>query len=258
MICNRWSFSSGVRKPAYLLGRFLPALTVSAIVTSGYIIGFLIARSMPYIDPSYFQEDTLLHYVGPLLVKTLPNALILGGLFFALNLIFRHQLVNWVAIILLYLVTLAALRIQDPDLQPLAFLIDPLGLDVSVAGRGISRTSYEADAYLIGNRLLWMTLSLIAAGLSAWRFQLSEEQKGLRLFRRNRPATIADSPQTVTAAARGLKAALIRVDSSGMKQVIAVWLGSLRFRAALYSFQPLLPAHLCRAVHSISSGSRNL
>ncbi len=222
-------FASGVQKAAYLIGRFLPALTLSTIVTSGYVVGFLAARSMPYIDPSYFQTDTPLNYLGPILIKTLPNALILGGLFFALNLVFRHQLINWVAIILLYLVTAAALRIQDPDLQSIAFLMDPLGLDVSLAGRGISRAGYEADVYLIANRLLWMALACAAALLSAWRFRLSEEQRSFRLLRsKQNVASIIETPSR-SAPAQGLEPALIEVNSKGSRQAAGMWFGSLWF-----------------------------
>ena len=221
-------FSSGVSKFNFVTARFTAAFIQCVLLAVFAFVGFIIARYMPYIDDSYFQIDTVGLYVQPFIIKTLPNIFILGALFFSLNLILRNQLVNWVSVMALYLLSVSLLRINDIDWLTFAYLAEPLGIKLALASRGIEGGKFVYDSYLLGNRLIWLGVAATLLTASILLFQLKDEPRDrfhrLRKIRKRFTGKIFDTPQSV------LDKTLIQVSAElTCKQQIQIWLGACRF-----------------------------
>lgn len=233
-------FSSGVSKLTFVWARFTAAFTQCLLLSLASFVGFIAARFMPYIDPSYFQADSLGLYAWPFLIKTLPNIFILGAVFFSLNLLLRNQLINWVSVMALYLLSIAMLRMNETDWLAFAYLAEPLGIKLALASRGIEGEQFVYDTYLLGNRLIWISVAALIMVCSVLSFKLKDEADSLfggkvfarvlHSFRRSK-SKIDDLGSDYMQSSLD-RALLQSINVLTWKQNAKIWLGSFRFELA--------------------------
>ncbi|MBI3716300.1 MAG: ABC transporter permease [Betaproteobacteria bacterium] len=173
-------FTSPISKFDYLGGRFIGALAVVAGIFSSIGLGAWLATMLPGMDPDRLGPNHLLAYLWPYLQVLLPNALLIGSLFFATAALTRKMLPVYIGSILFligYLISLQLLR--DVDNKTIASLIDPFGTTAmarivdywTVAERNTRLVPFEG--VVLWNRLLWMGISLLAVAATFWRFSFS-------------------------------------------------------------------------------------
>jgi hypothetical protein len=119
-------------------------------------------------------------YVLPLLLVLLPNALLIGGVFFSLAAATRKMLPVYVGSVLVLIGWLLSRQlISDIDNKTLAALIDPFGSRAlnalteywTIAERNTRLIPLEG--VLLWNRLLWTVAALLVGGICAWRFSFT-------------------------------------------------------------------------------------
>ena len=120
-------------------------------------------------------------YLSPFATILLPNAILIGAIFFALAAATRKMLPVYIGSVLVILGWLISQQLtQDADYRDLAALIDPLGV------RAVSRlTEYwtisernlrlvPLAGILLWNRLLWLGVAVLISALCYWRFSFAE------------------------------------------------------------------------------------
>ena len=173
-------FTAPINKAQYLGGRFLGALGVLGVVFASVALGALCATLLPGMDAERLGPNRWAAYVAPLLIVLLPNALLIGGVFFSLAALSRKMLPVYVGSVLVLIGWLLSLQlIRDIDNKTIAALIDPFGSRAlaglteywTIAERNVRLIPLEG--VLLWNRLLWITLAVVLCGLCAWRFSFS-------------------------------------------------------------------------------------
>ena len=194
-------FSSPVRRRDFLFGRLGAALLASLVVYLVVVAGMFIAQFMPWIDAKRLGPVSLTPYLWSIGVLVVPNLLFTGALIALLAVTTRS--VMWVYLgVVGFLVAygMSGSLLRDLDNVWLATLLEPLGI------RALSRTVryWSADqrnsglpavaGYLLGNRALWlaMSLAMYAAVFALFRTQRTGTGRGWR--RRAAPPVATPGP----------------------------------------------------------------
>ena len=122
--------STRVRKTDYLVGRFLGASLVSALVCLAIPLGILVGSAMPWQDPEKIGPLALHHYGYAVVVFGIPSQLAIGGCFFALATATRSMMWTYVGLVgflVAYTVSRILLRSDDQN-ETVSVLMDPFGL----------------------------------------------------------------------------------------------------------------------------------
>jgi len=200
-------FTAPIDKAQYLGGRFIGALGVVLVVFSSIALGAFCATLLPGMEAERLGPNRWAAYLLPIGLVLLPNALLIGGVFFSVAALSRKMLPVYVGSVLVLIGWLLSRQlVSDLDNKTLAALIDPFG---GRALNGVTEywTIAERNARLIPlegvllwNRALWVAGALLACGLCAWRFSFTAAAQE-RVAKAERPDAepAADAPATTPA-----------------------------------------------------------
>lgn len=191
-------FTSPISKFEYLGGRFVGAFVVVALIFVSIGLGIFAGTLLPGIDADRVGKNQLLHYLWPYLVILLPNAFLIGGVFFMAAALTRKMLPVYVgsAILLLgYLIGRS--YFAEFDNRNLAALMDPFGnMAISrvveywtIAERNEQLVPIEGP--LLWNRLFWLAVAVLAIIVCYLRFGFAQFSADY-LSRRARKEAIAE------------------------------------------------------------------
>ncbi|MDQ6628100.1 MAG: hypothetical protein M3Z29_06545 [Pseudomonadota bacterium] len=174
-------FTAPIGKTAYLGGRFLGSLGVVLVVFSSLGFGAFAATLLPGMDADRLGANHWSAYLSPYATVLVPNAVLIGAVFFALAAATKKMLPVYVGSVLVLLGWLISQQLgRDAEYRGLAALIDPFG------SRALSRlTEYwtiaernsraiPLEGALLWNRLLWLAVASVVTGLCFWRFSFAE------------------------------------------------------------------------------------
>jgi ABC-2 type transport system permease protein len=173
-------FTAPIHKAQYLGGRFIGALGVVLVVFTSIPLGSYVATRLPGMDALRLGPNRWGAYLGPIGLVLLPNALLIGGVFFSLAATTRKMLPVYVGSVLVVIGwLLSAQLVSDLDNKTIASLIDPFGsraLDVlteywTIAERNTRLMPLEG--VLLWNRALWVVIAIAGIGLCFWRFSFT-------------------------------------------------------------------------------------
>ncbi|MDQ6685255.1 MAG: hypothetical protein M3Z16_09010, partial [Pseudomonadota bacterium] len=174
-------FTTPTTKLQYLGGRFLGAFAVLVVVFSGIGLGAFVATLLPGMDAERLGANRWAAYLTPYALLLLPNLLFVGAVFFTVAATTRKMLPVYVGSVLLLLGWLIAVQlVRDVDNRFLAALIDPFGSRAvnvvteywTIAERNSRLIPLEG--VLLWNRLLWLGLAAVIAGVLGWRFSFTD------------------------------------------------------------------------------------
>jgi ABC-2 type transport system permease protein len=156
-------YTSPVRKREYLVGRFLGAFTVNALLLSLVPVALWISTLLPYDSPVRWSPFRLRAYLEPFLYVILPTALITGSLAFTVAALSRRTLPMYVALIAAgFGYILASEYVGSRGDTWMATLLDPFGV-APIRHSLRYWTQAERDTQLLGlapwvlaNRLFWL------------------------------------------------------------------------------------------------------
>ena len=177
---HNFFFTSPIQKLQYLGGRFAGALGVVLVVFTSIALGAFLATLLPGMDAERLGANHWSSYLAPFGVMLLPNALLIGGIFFSLAALTRKMLPVYIGSVLMLIGQMIASQlVRDIDNKTIAALVDPFGsraLSVlaeywTVAERNTRTVPLEG--VLLWNRLLWMGIGAGVAALCAWRFSFA-------------------------------------------------------------------------------------
>ena len=170
-------FTTSVRELDYLTGRFAGSALVSLLLFLATPLGLVVGEFVPWQNPDRIGSFELAPYFFGLLVLVVPTLFFMSAMFFALAITTRSLLATYIGVVVfLEIQDFAEILVRDLDSSLLASLLEPLGL---VALRSGSRYWTVAEynsalpglsAELVGNRLLWLGVGLVALGWAAYSF----------------------------------------------------------------------------------------
>ena len=174
-------FTAPIGKLEYLGGRFVGALGVLLVVFASLGLGAFLATLLPGMDAERLGPNRWAAYLSPYASVLLPNALVIGAVFFSLAAATKKMLPVYVGSVLVLIGWLIALQlIRDADNRVLAALVDPFGsraVSVLTEYWTISERNLRLvplEGVLLWNRLLWLGIGAVIVALCFWRFSFAE------------------------------------------------------------------------------------
>jgi ABC-type transport system involved in multi-copper enzyme maturation permease subunit len=171
-------YTSPLREGDYVVGRFLGAVAINAVLVLGIPLGLLLASVMPYMEEGKFGPVQLAAYVQMYVLMLLPNMVLIGACMFTAAALSRRALATYVGGLVLYVLATIAGDLTDGfSNRTLSSLADPFG---SAAITEVTRfwTPVERNARLIGwpeivlwNRALWLGAACGVLALLVARFR---------------------------------------------------------------------------------------
>ncbi len=177
-------FTSPIGKLQYLGGRFAGALAVCIVVFTSIGLGAFVATLLPGMDAERLGSNHWAAYLLPYATILLPNALLIGGIFFSLAATTRKMLPVYIGSVLVLIGWLIAAQLmRDADNRTLAALVDPFGsraLGVlteywTIAERNTRLVPLEG--VLLWNRAIWVGVAVAVVAVCFWRFSFTTSMR---------------------------------------------------------------------------------
>lgn len=184
-------FVTPISPKTFVLGRFLGALSLAFLIGLAGLLGAMIGTFMPWLDQARMAPFSLLPWAYIFLVLILPNTLVLCAIFFSVAALTRSVAMTWAAAMAFFVADVLLNLYANFENGPWAALADP-SARLTVAAETRYWTVAELNTniplgLLPQNRLLWLTVALLALLLVLLRFRLDlAEQTILRFRRRSR------------------------------------------------------------------------
>ena len=249
------SYSAPVSKADYLLGRFLAAYALNALVLLAVPAGMLLGMHWPDIEPEivgrWRPEAFLLAYA----VIALPNALIATAVQFAFAALGRRAILGYFGSVVVFFGSMALMAFVATVLeqQDLARVLDPVGMIAVVSHFSDIWTTAEVNTRLVGvqpwllaNRALFLLVGLAVLAFTHWRFRLAHpSERGRRARRARARAELHERVEAAPTASKPIATPVAIADRAfggvaRWRQLLAVSARSLRSLARGWTvFAPL-------------------
>ncbi|HEX2121409.1 MAG TPA: ABC transporter permease [Thermoanaerobaculia bacterium] len=178
-------YTSPVGKRAYVLGRFLGAFSVSALLLLALPVGSLVATWMPWVEPESLGPFRASAYLAPYFLFALPNAFVATAVLFAAAAFTRRATASYGAAAFLFFSAIVCGKLLGPRLGPgVARLLDPLGYAIiEPLFRSLNPLQKNAfvlvlDGALLTNRLLWLGVGTAVLAAAYARFRFAHQAAG--------------------------------------------------------------------------------
>ncbi|SOD82624.1 ABC transporter permease/M1 family aminopeptidase [Spirosoma fluviale] len=183
-------FTKPIRTWEYLAGRYLGAMLLLLLTLLAIPLGMMAGEAAPWREAERLLPFRAISYWQPYWTMLVPNALIVGSLFFAVGALSRKMLVVFtqgMGLLMLYL--LSGILLSQLDRRETAALLDPFGLRAvgyltqywSIAQQNNQLVTLSDT--LLWNRLLWLGVALLMLGVT-FRFFSYQTSGGLMVRKR--------------------------------------------------------------------------
>lgn len=173
-------FTKPITRFGYFFGRFFAVYAVALIIFFAQILGYALGVAMGSSNDSV-GPFSVMNYLEPFLLITLPNTLFLGVILFALTTFTRNTFTAYAfSVILVVIRTITNSIVSDIDNKELAAVLEPFGQ------RAVNLvTEYwtpdekntrliPLEGALLYNRMLWSVIAVGITLLSYFRFSFSQ------------------------------------------------------------------------------------
>lgn len=172
--------STRISKLDYLMGRFLGAFAIAALLTLLVPAGMVLGSLMPWADPANLGPNRLADHLYAYFLIALPNLFIHSAVFFALATVTRSIMTTYLGVIgfVSGFFSLQGAFQDRPQLQTAIAIAEPFGSRaVSDAARywtvpERNTTLPDFSGALLYNRLLWIGVAVVflAVAFAVFRF----------------------------------------------------------------------------------------
>ncbi len=169
-------FANPIKKRDYLLGRFLGSFIVLLFVFSGVFFGMIIGEYMPWHQPDDFLPFSLLAYLKPFIVVTLPILFFGACLFFISGALSKKLVVVYTQGIIFFVIFILTKAITNEFLQA---ILDPFSLTTislltdswTITERSLQNIPFSG--VLLYNKLFWIVFGVVILGVGYQKFKFN-------------------------------------------------------------------------------------
>lgn len=232
-------YSSSIEKRQFFWSRFLGVFLFSLMAFSPFILGMMAGHTFKAHDPERLAPFSLLTYLQPWLIITLPNIFICSSVLFVVSLLSRSQVATYVGAVFIYMFYMicamflnSPLMAQSvpatPEAMAMAALADPFGISAFFEQTQFW-TPYQKNnqllsfsGYLLWNRVIWVGTSVLLL-LSAYQlFSFSKQNQKIKKAEASLMPGVTKAVYRLIEPARGFLA-----DSNALLSVVKVELNSV-------------------------------
>lgn len=180
-------FTAPIKKSSYLNARFLASFLLAVIVFIGIPLGMMLGSFMPWVDSEKIMPFSLMAYLHPIATIIIPNIFFIGALFFLVGTLSRSVIAVYLQSVVLFALYFAAVILsRNIDNKFLPALFDPFAIR-SIGYITKYWTISEQNSLpipltgvMLYNRLLWISLGIIAMLAVNYFFTFSSEAISIR------------------------------------------------------------------------------
>ena len=181
-------FVTPISPRTFVLGRFLGALSVALLIGLAGLMGALIGTFMPWLDQARIAPFSLLPWAYIFLVFIVPGTLVLCAIFFSVAALTRSFALTFASAMAFFVADVLLNLYANVDNGKWTALADPVAR-LTVAAETRYWTVAELNTNIpLGlvpqNRLLWLTVALLALLVTLWRFRLDLAEQAPFRFKR--------------------------------------------------------------------------
>lgn len=187
-------YATPIRRMDYLWSRFLAVFGITVFLFLVLVFGTMTGHQMPWLDRTSYAPFQVWHYIQPVLLLALPNALFCAAVVCFAGWWSRNKLVVYISGVFVYIAYMAALIFSGSPLIAGGFPPSATAMDMSAKFDpfGLSAFFYQTQYWtavqrnysLIGfsgnmlfNRLFFIGLSLVLLWLGFKKFQFHTDEK---------------------------------------------------------------------------------
>jgi ABC-2 type transport system permease protein len=184
-------FTKPISKFDYLIGRFSASFLLTLIVLTAIILGLYLSFFLSPNDNGQIGEFKFVNFFQPFIIFLVPNAFLIGAIFFSLVTFTRNMTSGYVGS-LVFIVTAGIARsiTSDIDNKTVSAILDPFGQQAFSLVTEYW-TSAESNtrlvpfsSYILFNRLFWIGVSLGLIALTYDRFNFNQFLNPVSIFKR--------------------------------------------------------------------------
>lgn len=173
-------YSSPVGRPAYLLGRFFAAFTLSAAVFTALPLGAFLATWLPIVEPGRLGAFNASAHLRPYFIYALPNAFIATAFLFGLATLTRRAIASYAGAAFLFFLSMVCGKLLPSRMGwSSAKLLDPVGY-TTIWEWWLSLNPIQKNAFvlplngaIVANRVFWIVLASTFLAIAYWKFRLA-------------------------------------------------------------------------------------
>jgi ABC-2 type transport system permease protein len=174
-------FTTPINKFQYLGGRFVGGFLVLLAIFSSIGIGSFLATLLPGLDELRLGPNRIAAYLWPYLLILLPNALLIGSIFFSIATLTRKMQPVYIGGVILLIGYLIAGQLgSNIDNKTLAAMVDPFGTFAlervteywTISERNTRLIPFEG--VLLWNRVLWLAIAIACVVFCYCRFSFDK------------------------------------------------------------------------------------
>jgi len=177
-------YTAPLGRAEYLVGRFLAALVINALLLLAVQAGILAAVHSPGVNPELIGPFRPAAYLTAWAYLALPNAVVATAIQFAIALRSGRPMSAYLGSMLLVFMGFFVASLLFYGRGPGA-LLDPIGIRFVVEDIAHQWTTIERrtrllapEGVVLSNRLFWLAIAGSVAALSYWRFRFAHRAEG--------------------------------------------------------------------------------
>lgn len=200
--------STRVNKADYLLGRFLGAFAVAAIVFCSVPLALMVGSVMPWLDPETLGPFNFNHYAYSTVVFGLPNLFLCAALFFSVATLTRSMMATYVAVAGFLVAYLTAVTLfAKPEYRGVLGIVEPFGFSAfATETRYWTPAQRNSELPTLANAILYNRLLMVAIGAAflaaAYAAFSFEGKSGARAEKKRKLAQSSEGPSGARRAPR--------------------------------------------------------
>mgnify|MGYP000535372484 CR=1 FL=1 len=176
-------FVTPISPKNFVFGRFLGALILALLISLAGLLGSMIGTFMPWLDQTHIASFSLLPWAYVFFVVLVPSTVVLCAIFFSVAALTRSFALTFAAAVVFFVATIFLNLQAQRETKTWTALADPIArLTVTAETRYWTVTELNTNlplGLLLPNRLLWLTLALLALLLTFLRFRLDLDSGSL-------------------------------------------------------------------------------
>lgn len=188
---NEIMFSTPISKAGYYFGRFCGAWVLSAMVSFGiylaFILGATLGPALEWIGAERMGPTPWGAFISTWFIFVVPNMFLAGTLIFGLATRFKSTIISFIGTMVIIFGYIIALNLSgDLDSQSTAAMVDLFGIS-SYRLDTQYFTPFEKNTinpsfsgYVLKNRLLWMAIGFLVLMIGYWRFSFKTKAKKVK------------------------------------------------------------------------------
>lgn len=179
-------YSYPFSKRDYLAGKFLSGMLITAIISLGIGLAFILASVLPFANQDLMGPFRWWAFVQSYVLFVIPNIFFIGAIIFLLVTLTRNVYIGFIFIlILLILQIVIGTLTENMDDKFIAALIEPYGEQAlsyvtkywSIEEQNVNDIPFHKAILL--NRLIWVSLGIVALVIAYMTFSFSQSPVSL-------------------------------------------------------------------------------